>query len=154
MPSPLAKSQKYLMSQKVHKTKEILKDVTYSAEINLKNQEKGINQFSCYYYNVNEECLTSGITNDYDISLGGWYGYKPSLRKGKGLWVPNEDETLIMGNNAVKEYCIKFIAEFDTAVKESDLSESRIDALEKEVVVLKKALADTLDLLQSIARAR
>jgi len=63
---------------------------------------------------------------------------------------PTEDK---VGFKAVEEYCTSFLETYEALKKECEeeqLSRSEIALMREEISVLKKALADTLDLLQKV----
>jgi len=155
MPSQLAESVKYLMSLKAHQMRFTLEE---------------IKREMCQYTPKPLGIFGSGYICYYLKQISGEIGYviastlEESLQNPKKLIFMSVSQTfeisdpnIIVGNIPVKAYLEKWLADYDDLIEECDKQsekETRVEALEKEVEVLKKALADTLDLLQSIARTR
>ncbi len=112
-----------------------------------------ISGYICYYIQKISGAIGYAFTPTHEESLQN----PKELRFMPGQTVEISDPNLIIGNISVKAYLEKWLADYDALIEECDKQcekETRVEALEKEVGVLKKALAETLDLLQSIGRAR
>jgi len=157
MPSQLAESVKYLMSLKAHQMRCTLEEIKKEMGLNPPKLQTGMHfgsGYICYYIQKIPGAIGYAITPTHEESL---QNPKKLVNISASCTIETSDPNVIVGNIPVKAYLEKWLADYDALIEECDAqseNESRVEALEKEVEVLKKALADTLDLLQSIARAR
>jgi hypothetical protein len=123
-------------------------------------------EFKCpVLYLANGACrLTYVRVQDYEETMYGKPDSWPLFNLGITHWFPkpafsndqfdpSEDK---VGFKPVDEYCRSFLETYEALKKECEEEQphkSEIETLREEIGVLKKALADTLDLLQMINKS-